>query len=475
MNRHLLSIGSRAPQRVATLWLCYCLAGCLTFGPAGVVDAQGPPGIAARVGVAKVQRRRLDTGQTFVGTVMPLRKSTVASAVEGLVDELLVREGDEVKQGQTLLAKLRDRQLKIQEAAAAAELQVLTSAHAQLIKSLPAEIDQAHARMKVAEALKAFTSARLERSRELIKRKAIAEDELEEVVSTALAGQEKYRETKLAWELATAVREDKLHQAAARVAAQRQQLLRLQDEISEHTIEAPFDGYVTREHTEVGQWIAKGGPVVEIVQLDRVRVEVSVPETYLPQVREGMRATITIGALPGELWQAPVSAIVPQADLQSRSFPVKIELKNRRVESKDRSGPDDVLLKAGMFARVTLPVGSKANALLVPKDALVLGRGSPLVFVVDPMPQSRSAGGPPSKAGQAPGGPPPGPAPDGVARPVPIELGTATEDLIEVRGPLKPGELVIVEGNERMFPGQPVSIVKSGRPATKAPAGNPTK
>lgn len=465
MNRYRLWVGSRASERVAALWLCCCLGGCLAFGPAAVVDAQMPP---ARVIVAPVQQRKLETGQTFVGTVVPLRTSTVASAVEGLVDELLVREGDEVKKGDTVLAKLRDRQLKIQEAAAGAELQVRTNARDQLIESLPSEIDQAHARMKAAEALMTFTGTRLKRSRELTKRKAISDDELEQVVSAALAGQEKYRETKLAWELARAVREDKLHQAEAQVAVQRQELLRLQDAIKEHTIRAPFAGYVTKEHTEVGQWIAKGGPVVEIVRLDRVRVEISVPEAYLAQVREDMKATITIGALPGELWEAAVSAIVPQADVRSRSFPVKIELQNR-------PGPGGVLLKAGMFARVTLPVGSKANALLVPKDALVLGRGSPVVFVVDPMPASGPQAGPPSKGSPAPGGPPTGPVPDGMVRRVPVELGTATEDLIEVRGPLKPGDRVVVEGNERMFPGQPVSIVKSGQPAVKARAENPAR
>lgn len=464
MNQHLLWIGHTPPERLPAFRLSWIVAGCLLLVTARVVEAQMPP---ARVIVAKVEQRQLDTGQTFVGTVVPLRTSTVASAVEGLVDELLVREGDEVKQ-QTVLAKLRDRQLRIQEAAANAELQSRINEQATLTKSLPSEIDQAHARMKAAEALKDFTGGRLDRSRELIRRKAISEEELEEVVSAAVAGQEKYRETTLAWQLAGAVRQEKLQQAEARVAFQQQEVLRLQDDIKEHTILAPFDGYVTREHTEVGQWIAKGGPVAEIVRLDRVKVEVSVPENYSSQVREGMRATITFGALPGELRPARVSAVVPQADVRSRSFPVRIELENE-------PGPNGLLLKAGMLAQVALPVGSKANALLVPKDALVLGGESPVVFVVDPMPRGEAMQGPPPAAGLPKGGPPPGPPPDGMARRVPVELGTATEDQIEVRGPLKPGELVIIEGNERMFPGQPVSIVNSDRPRAKAPAEGPAR
>ena len=117
---------------------------------------------------------------------------------------------------------------------------------------------------------------------------------------------------------------------------------------------------------------------------------------------------------------------------------------------------------------VTFSLTTEQKALLVPKDALVLGRGSPVVFVVDRMPKGGPAESPPPK-GNSPVGPPP----DGMVRRVPVELGAATEDLIEVRGPLEPGERVVVEGNERMFPGQLVSIVKSAAPEAEAPAADP--
>ncbi len=192
MNMYLLSVRSTVAERFSAFWRYWVVAVCLTPGLAGVVDAQMTQMPPARVIVAKVEQRQLNTGQTFVGTVVPLRTSTVASAVEGLVDELAVREGDEVKQGETLLAKLRDRQFRIQEAAASAELQARISEHAALVKSLPSEIDQAHARMKAAEAVKILTGGRLKRSRGLIKRKAISEDDLEAVESAALWVNEDY-------------------------------------------------------------------------------------------------------------------------------------------------------------------------------------------------------------------------------------------------------------------------------------------
>ena len=95
-------------------------------------------------------------------------------------------------------------------------------------------------------------------------------------------------------------------------------------------------------------------------------------------------------------------------------------------------------IKAGMFARATLSVGQIADALLVPKDAIVLGGPTPMVFVVD------AAG----KGGLA------------KARPVSVQLGAAWEGYLQVKGELKAGESVVVQGNERLRPGQDVVIVR---------------
>jgi multidrug efflux pump subunit AcrA (membrane-fusion protein) len=93
-----------------------------------------------------------------------------------------------------------------------------------------------------------------------------------------------------------------------------------------------------------------------------------------------------------------------------------------------------------MFARVWLPVDRKSDVLVVPKDALVLGGPSPVVFVIDPETKESKA----------------------KARPVPVQLGIATESWIEVKGELKPGQQVVVEGNERLRPGGEVIGTPAG-------------
>jgi hypothetical protein len=84
-----------------------------------------------------------------------------------------------------------------------------------------------------------------------------------------------------------------------------------------------------------------------------------------------------------------------------------------------------------------LPTGEKQNALLVPKDALVLGGPTPVVYVV-------VSGDPSNKHDQV--------------APVPVKLGVAQGDLIQVTGAVVAGQLVVVQGNERLFPGQAVSV-----------------
>jgi len=84
---------------------------------------------------------------------------------------------------------------------------------------------------------------------------------------------------------------------------------------------------------------------------------------------------------------------------------------------------------------------------------LILGGSSPTVCVVDRAPKSKDPK-------------------EGVVRMVPVELGAAVDNLIEVRGPVKAGQLVVVEGNERLQPGQSVMVVRMVEPDGRPPQRN---
>lgn len=412
--------------------------------PSSLALGQMPP---AKVVVGQIVRERLETGQTFAGTVVPLRRSVVGSPLSDRVVDLVVNEGDLVRRGDPL-ARLRTKQLEIQLAAEQAELELRRQELAELENgSRPEEIQQAEAQMLAAKALMEFTQSRLRRTKTLFERNATSEDDLQEVGSTAEAAAQRYLEAKAHHELIVAgPRKEKIAQARASVMMQEEAVRQLEDDIAEHTIAAPFDGYVTKEHTEVGQWISSGDPIVEVVQVDRVEVEVPVLETYFPRLSLGETARVEFEAFSGRSLTGQVVAIVPQADVRSRSFPVKVRLEN----PTEGDGP---VIRPGMFARVTLSVGEEREVLLAPKDALVLGGPSPMIWTVQKDPQAKQG------------------APGHVVQPVPVELGTSQGGLIEVRGPLEAGQQVVTVGNERLMPGQSVIVIEqsAGRKPTAAP------
>jgi len=427
------------PLKLRSAALFLALAG----GTAHTAFAQ--PGAAALVDVTPVVQQEITVGQTSVGTVMPLKKAIIGSAVDGRVIEFPLNEGDRVERGQTLAQLLTDT-IQLEYEAAVAELDLRKQELAELENgSRPEEIEQAKARMTGAEARMKFMEARRKRAENLYtQNQAISEEERDEMVSASIGAEQEYLEAKEAYQLAVkGPRKEKIAQARAQVAMQQATADRLKDQISKHTIISRFPGYVTAEHTEVGQWVKQGDPVAEVEELDEVEVTAYVVEQNVPFLRLGMPVQVEVPAIPNRTFDGQLTQIVPQADVQARTFPVKIRVKNEMTDE----GP---LLKSGMYARATLPSGNRQLALLVPKDALVLGGPQTMVYVVD-------GAGPDAKQGKA--------------RPVPVQLGVASGRLMQVNGPLQPGQLVVVRGNERLRPGQDVKI-QSVLPTGAAASGN---
>jgi RND family efflux transporter MFP subunit len=393
--------------------------------------AQGPAE-ASLVVVSPVVEREITVGQAFVATVMPSKKATIGSAVDGRVIEFPLNEGDRVAKGQTL-AQLMIDTITLEVEAAEAELELRRQALAELENGTrPEELEQAKARMASAAARQKYMKARWDRWQKLYDtNRAISEEELDEAVATGIEAEQAYIEAKAAYDLAVAgPRKEQIAQARAQVGMQAATVERLKDQRTKHTIISRFDGYVTAEYTEVGQWVKQGDSVADVVALDEVEVVAYVVEQHVPHVRVGTQVTVEVPAIPGQRFVGIVAEVVPQADVQARTFPVKVRVVNQFT--------DDVpLLKAGMYARVSLPTGEKHLATLVPKDSLVLGGRQPIVYVVD----GARAGG---EKGQA--------------TPVPVEIGVAEGDMIQVFGQLQAGQLVVVQGNERLRPGQEVAI-----------------
>jgi RND family efflux transporter MFP subunit len=382
--------------------------------------------------VAEAVEREVAAGREFPGTVEPSRRSVVGSAVDGRVLKFPVNSGDWVEEGQPV-ALLCTKTLQLELEAARGELQLRQHEVEELQNgSRQEEIQQAKAVLARSKALSKYAEARLDRTEELHKRGGTTSlEELEHARLAATTAQQSYIEAKAAYDLAiSGPRKKQADQARSRVSIQRSHIALLQDRLEEFTIRAPFDGYVVAEHAEVGEWLSRNEDVTEIVAMDPVEIIVAVPEDCIGLLQPGTPATIRISALPKSVFSADVTRIVPQAELRSRTFPVVITLANPRQTHGH-------LLKAGMIAQVTLPVGEPRHVVLVPKKALVLGGPSPLVFVLGEDEETKAT----------------------VVQPVPVKIGAVDDSLIAVSGKISGGQRVVVESNAKLRSGATVRTV----------------
>jgi multidrug efflux pump subunit AcrA (membrane-fusion protein) len=415
----------RGVRPVALLAITLALGCMAVVGPAVVL---GEPPAGSPVVLAEVVEQEIKQGRAFVGTVEAVRSGSVDAQAAGYVEVLDVEAGQRVE-AHHVLAKLRTKTLDLRLEAARAELRLREAAKAELDSgSRPGEKAQAAARVIEARARERAAAWKLAAARKLRETAQFSEQELRDAEEALQAARARLAELEAARALVEeGPRREQIAQATAHVEVQAAEVARLEDERERHTITAPYGGYVVAKRTEVGAWLAVGAPVIDLVALDEVDVVVPVLEDAIVHLERGATVNVVIDALPRPYVTGTIRRIVPVADRRSRTVPVRV-----RVENVAKGG--EMLIKPGMFARVHLAVGEPRRALLVPKDAVVLGGPGPVVYVHDPEAAT--------------------------ATPVPVRLGVAVEDLIEVSGDLAAGAKVVVRGNERIFPGTRVRPVE---------------
>jgi multidrug efflux pump subunit AcrA (membrane-fusion protein) len=439
-----------------------------TMVVAGDAAAQGPPmGPPPPVVVATVIEREIVPSQAYVGTVQATRRSIIGSAVDGRVERMLVEEGDWVQyDGQELpvVAQLRTKTIEIEIAAAEAALEMRKHELEEMKTSRPEEVAAAEARMRAAEALMKFATDKYERDKKLFEQnRTVSQEEYQRSLSASDSAIKTFDAARSSFEMVKAgARVEKRNQGEAMVRMAQEEVNRLNDRHEKYFIKSPFSGYVVAKNTEIGAWIRPGEPVVEVIEVDPIEVVIHVPQQQANQLVPGMPVQLATDAIPATLVPGgalvgQVSAVVPNADLKTRTFPVKIRVRNplrqapataavrdpAKVIYKPGERPDH-LLKPGMMARATLRIGAPAKAVLVPKDAVVINGALRQVAIF-----TADAGGKPG-------------ATTGKIELVNVETGGTDGATIEILGgALKPGQFVVTQGNERLRPGQPVTAIRT--------------
>lgn len=426
--------------------LAFVIVFTLTISHLQAQPGRGP----AAVAVGNVVKVRRAGTETFVGSLQAIRRSTVGTAVDGRVVSMHVDRGDPVTTetsdanatslpiGQPI-AQLRTGTLELEIGSAKIQLKLAQQAIDELAVSLPREIEIA--KSKVAE-----FKARLQGSQDSFNRSkrlsgnsgAISEGELELSRSQYLADQEAVRAAGIDLERLTSTRELRILQLNLRLEASKQELDRLLDQKSKYTIRAPFDGLVTEKQTEVGEWVTKGQAMYEVVQLNPIEMIINAPQEHIGRIQQSLGAADTDQPLTANIQiegidktlQGTVKRIITKADLLSRTFPVRIEIKNPKVGM-------GYALQPGMLGRASLEIGKTEDRVMVKKDALVLNGPSTKVFKVS------------YEGDQA------------VAVEVPVEVGASIGEWIQVIGKLNAEDQVVLLGNERLRSGQSIRITRT--------------
>ena len=202
------------------------------------------------------------------------------------------------------------------------------------------------------------------------------------------------------------------------------------DFMEENTlIEAPFSGIITGRYLEDGE-LYSGAPgmsgkaaVVTLMEINPVKVIVSISEQYFPLIRKGMTARIEADVYPGQNFTGRIFRVHPTIDAMSRTFKAEVEIPNGKE-----------ILRPGMFARVFIDMG-EVEAIVVPSNAVLMQEGTNdrYIFVVR----------------------------DGVAARRLVTLGKRFDDRYEIAdGDLKEGDSLVVDGQARLSNGQQVEIMK---------------
>lgn len=283
------------------------------------------------------------------GYVTARRRATVSTQITGTLTEVLIEEGDHVKQGQ-VLARLEDSTQRAQ------------------LNSAKANVDAAQAQVAQAQAQVAQARADAQRQQELVA-SGMTTKQAAEQARTGLA-------------TASAVLEARRRE----VDAAKAQYAQAKVNFDYTVVHAPFTGVITEKAAQVGEIVsplsAGGGftrtGVGTIVDMDSLEVDVDVNEAYIGQVKPDMPCEAVLDAYPDWKIPAHVVAIVPSADRGKATVKVRVAL-----EQKDARIVPDMGVRVSFLSQKLSPAAAKAPAgVLVPPAAVAQRNGHDVVFVV---------------------------------------------------------------------------------------------
>lgn len=258
----------------------------------------------------------LQKQETFIGYINFKEISNVASQSQGIVQEVYFHIGQKVKKGQRLLSIDDDLLQK--------DIQIKQARLSQATYSLQRQENE------------------LKRYKNLLETQSIPLQEYEN-----LQYQLKSQESNLT--------------------ALKAELEISQVELKKKMIYAPFDGIVVEQKAHIGEWVNVGEAIGQILNNSDIEAIVDVPSSIAKNIKVNQSVNLAIN---GKHHQGKIIALIPKADIHSKTFPVHISLKNNGN------------FLDGMAVEAMLNVDGKISGFLVPRDSIIKYLGIPSIFIV---------------------------------------------------------------------------------------------
>ena len=393
--RKALILGFAAVVIALGAWMYF---GAGSDDPSSAVSANGQPGSPGGGGRGGVFRptmtveatttKRLGVAErvTVVGNLIGAVTVDVVPKVSGRIETVAVRLGDPVRRGQ-LLATLEDRELREQ------------------LRQTEASLEVSRATIRQRDADLKNSQSNLERSRNLFARNLIARQALDDA--------EARNDAALA----------QVDLARAQAAQSSARLEELRINLSNPRILSPVDGFVGSRRLDPGAFVGTNSSFLSVVDIHFVRLVANIVEKDIRRIVVDMPAQVEVDAYPGEVFQGRVARLAPVLDPATRTAEMEVEVPNPQSR-----------LKPGMYARVQFVVAERADALTVPRNALVDVEGTRGVFVVDGK----------------------------TARFTPVQTGIVDGEAVEIKEGLADNTPVITLGSASLRDGDPIVIAGQG-------------
>lgn len=212
-----------------------------------------------------------------------------------------------------------------------------------------------------------------------------------------------------------------LDEQTAKLKSAQAAVLQTQAQLAQHNIVAPFDGRIGLKKVDIGDYVSVGDQLVPLQQMDPLRVQFSVPDRFASLVKLNDTAEITVSSAPDVIYQGNVYALNAGVNPTTRMFSMWAKIPN----------PDYSLLP-GTYVQITLFSGQAKPVIAVPQTAVVYSPQGEYVYTVV----------------------------NNIAKKVQVVAGQRKDNLVAIKGEIKPGDIVVTSGQVKLFDNTPVTISK---------------